>query len=54
VWREYSRAKDVTKRRLYLEMMTEVLPDIPNKFIVDPELRNLIPLLQLSGKGGGE
>ncbi len=54
VWKEYSRAKDVTKRRLYLETMTEILPKIQGKFIVDPELRNLIPLLQLDRKGGGE
>jgi len=54
VWREYSRARDVTKRRLYLETMTEILPRIPNKIIVDPELRNLIPLLQLDAKGGGK
>jgi membrane protease subunit HflK len=54
VWREYSRAKDVTKRRLYLETMSEILPNIPEKFIVDPELKNLIPLLQLGGKGGGQ
>jgi membrane protease subunit HflK len=54
VWREYSRARDVTKRRLYLETMSEILPLIPRKFIVDPELKNLIPLLQLDGKGGGQ
>lgn len=54
VLREYSRAKDVTKRRLYLETMSKVLPQIDRKFIVDPELRNLIPLLQLDGKGGQE
>lgn len=54
VWREYSRARDVTKRRLYLETMSEVLPQIPEKFVIDPELKNLIPLLQLDGKGGGE
>jgi len=52
VWREYSRAKDVTRRRLYLETMIEVLPEIPAKYIVDPELKNLIPLLQLEKKGG--
>ncbi len=52
VWKEYSRARDVTKRRLYLETMSRILPEIENKFIVDPELRNLIPLLQLDGKGG--
>ena len=54
VWREYSRARDVTKRRLYLETMSEILPQIPNKIIVDPELKNLIPLLQLDAKGGGQ
>ena len=54
VWREYSRARDVTKRRLYLETMTDILPQIPEKFIIDPELKNLIPLLQLDGKGGGQ
>jgi membrane protease subunit HflK len=54
VWREYSRARDVTKRRLYLETMSEILPQIPNKIIVDPELKNLIPLLQLDAKGGGK
>ena len=35
-----------------LEMMSEVLPKIDDKIIVDPELRNLIPLLQLERKGG--
>ena len=54
VWREYSRARDVTKRRLYLETMSEIFPKIPNKIIVDPELKNLIPLLQLDAKGGGK
>jgi len=52
VWREYSRARDVTKRRIYLETMSEILPSIERKYIVDPELKNLIPLLQLDGKGG--
>jgi len=51
---EYSRAKDVTKRRLYLEAMNEILPKLDNRYIVDPELRNLIPLLQLDKKGGQE
>lgn len=52
VWKEYSRARDVTKRRLYLEVMTEIIPSIENKYIIDPELKSLIPLLQLGAKGG--
>ncbi len=33
---EYIESKEVTRRRLYLEAMEEVLPGI-TKFIVDPE-----------------
>jgi len=51
---EYSRARDVTKRRLYLEAMSEILPKLEETYVVDPELRNLIPLLQLDRKGGRE
>lgn len=31
VWKEYSKAKDVTRRRLYLETLTQVLPKIGKK-----------------------
>ncbi|MCH8980549.1 protease modulator HflK, partial [candidate division KSB1 bacterium] len=50
VWREYSKAKDVTRRRLYLETMLEVLPNIENIYVVDEEQQGLIPLLQLGKK----
>ncbi|MCD4690322.1 protease modulator HflK, partial [bacterium] len=52
VWREYSRARDVTKRRIYLETMSEILPNIERKLIVDPDFENLVPLLQFDAKGG--
>jgi membrane protease subunit HflK len=52
---QYSRARDVTRRRLYLETMSELLPRVRRKIIVDPELENLVPLLQLDQlKGGGQ
>lgn len=54
VWREYNKAQDVTKRRLYLEMMQEVLPKLDKKFIVDEDLESFLPLLQLGGKGGAQ
>ena len=44
---EYVKAKDVTKRRLYLETLSEVLPKIGDKYIVDSEQKNLLPLLNL-------
>jgi len=55
LYKEYAQARDVTRRRLYLETMTELLPRIRRKIVVDPELENLVPLLQLDElKGGGE
>jgi membrane protease subunit HflK len=51
VWKEYNKAKDVTRRRLYLEMMKDVLPRLDKKFIIDDNLRSFLPLLQLQGKG---
>jgi len=44
---EYVKAKDVTKRRLYLEMLSEVWPNIGDKFIVDANQKNFLPLLNL-------
>lgn len=48
LWREYSRAKDVTRRRMYLETLLEVLPNIQQIYVVDEKLDGLVPLLQLS------
>ena len=53
VWREYNKAKDVTRRRLYLEMMQEVLPKLDKTYIVDEDLKAFLPLLQL-GTGGAK
>ena len=47
LYSEYIKAKDVTKRRLYLEAISEVLPKIGDKFIVDSDQKNLLPLLNL-------
>lgn len=52
LWQEYSKAKDVTRRRLYLETMGAVIPKLGTKYIIDPELRSLLPLLNLSDRGG--
>ncbi|MBN1466196.1 FtsH protease activity modulator HflK [candidate division KSB1 bacterium] len=53
VWREYNKAQDVTKRRLYLEMMQDVLPKLDKKYIVDEDLKSFLPLLQLE-RGGAK
>ncbi len=38
IYKEYSMAKDVTKRRMYLETMEAVMKDMP-KMIIDPAAR---------------
>ncbi|UCG35345.1 MAG: FtsH protease activity modulator HflK [Candidatus Omnitrophota bacterium] len=45
--KEYARAKNVTRRRLYLENMSEILKKAKSKYIVDPEQKGILPLLQL-------
>ena len=54
VYKEYIKAKDVTKRRLYLEMIQEVLPKLGQKYIIDSEQKNLLPLLNLGIQYGAQ
>jgi membrane protease subunit HflK len=50
----YSRAPDITRKRIYLETMNEVLPKVMHKYVVDENLTNILPLLNLDGtKAGG-
>ena len=51
VWQEYNRARDVTRRRMYLETMLEILPKVKDLYIIDEKQQSLIPLLQMSGLG---
>lgn len=44
---EYRKAPDVTRRRLYLETMSEVLPKTGRKLIIDSTMKGLLPLLSL-------
>lgn len=54
VWREYNKAQDVTRRRLYLETMLEILPKLENIYIIDEQQKGLIPLLQFARKEGSQ
>jgi membrane protease subunit HflK len=44
---EYHKAPEVTRRRIYLETMAEVLPQVKNKVIVSDEVKGMLPLLNL-------
>jgi len=53
ILKEYEKAKDVTRKRLYLETMEQILPGI-RKFVIDPKAGgNLLQLLPLE-KGGAK
>ena len=54
VYKEYIKAKDVTKRRLYLETIQELLPKLGQKYIIDSEQKNLLPLLNLGKQIGAQ
>jgi membrane protease subunit HflK len=54
VWEAYKNSKEVTKKRLYLEAMSEILPKAGNKYIVDPSQTGILPLLNLNKKGGAQ
>jgi len=50
---QYTKAPEITRTRLYLETMGEVIPQMGQKFIIDDSLRQLLPILPLSTKPGG-
>ncbi len=51
VFKEYIKAKEVTRQRIYLETMNEILRKVGRKLITDEEATGILPLFQLE-KGG--
>ncbi|MCE9609931.1 MAG: FtsH protease activity modulator HflK [Chthoniobacter sp.] len=47
---EYLKSPDVTRQRLYLETMQEVLPQLSRKIVLDEKAGQIFPLLQLDQK----
>jgi membrane protease subunit HflK len=50
-YKEYAQAKDVTKRRLYLETLSNLFPKLGQKYIIDSDQKNFLPLLNLGQPG---
>ena len=44
---EYSKAPEVTRRRIYIETLQDVMPGIRSKIIIDEQARSILPLLNL-------
>ena len=54
ILKEYRKAKSITEKRLYLETMEKVLPDIEKIIVPDKDSGNMLNLLNLNpGKGKG-
>ena len=49
VYDEFRKAPEVTRKRMYLETMSEVIPNLGRKIVVDDELSGVVPLLNLDG-----
>ena len=50
VLEQYLKAPDVTRKRIYLETMAEVMPLIRNKTVVDDKITQLLPLMSGSAQ----
>lgn len=50
---EHQKSPEVTRRRLWLEMLGEVLPKLDRKVVVDEGLSGVLPLLPLLPEGNG-
>lgn len=51
LYAEYSKATQVTRTRLYLEALSEILPKAKKKIVLDTDAKGLIPLLNMQAGG---
>ena len=52
LYEAYRNAPDVTRKRMYLEMLGTILPKVEDKIILDNDLSGVLPLLNLNNTGG--
>lgn len=48
---QYEKAPDITRQRLYLETMGEILPNMGPKIILDEDAKQFLPLMNLNSSG---
>jgi len=52
ILKEYKGAPDVTRQRMYLETMKEILPDVQSVYVIDKNQQSPLPLLNITSGGG--
>jgi len=50
---EYRKAPAVTRKRIYLEHMAQLMPKLGRKLLVDEQAKGILPLLQLGETKAG-
>ncbi len=51
ILKEYKNAPEVTRKRMYLETMKEVLPSVESVYVIDKDQQAPLPLLNISSGG---
>jgi membrane protease subunit HflK len=49
ILKEYKSAPEVTRKRMYLETMQNILPNVQTVYVIDKDQQSPIPLLNLTG-----
>jgi membrane protease subunit HflK len=49
IMKEYQAAEEVTRQRMYLETLRDVLPTVKNIYVIDKDQRSILPFLNISG-----
>jgi membrane protease subunit HflK len=52
--KEYQGAEEVTRQRMYLEAMQEILPQVQQVYVMDKSQQNILPFIDLTKKPGRE
>ncbi|ATH09277.1 HflK protein [Halobacteriovorax marinus] len=54
IFKEYKRAPQITRKRIYLETMSTIFKRFENITVVDPEVKGLLPVFNKSLNGGSK
>jgi HflK protein len=46
--KEYQAAEEITRQRLYLEAMEDILPNVDHVYVINKNLQNILPLFDLT------
>lgn len=52
ILKEYKNAPEVTRRRMYLEAMQAIMPEVASVYVIDEDQKSPLPLLNLSATQG--